>query len=135
LLREKHAFISKFQIMGFRENLRSELDYTGMIVKELAMVSGVNKHTIENYLNTHNCIPSADVAVRIAGALGVTVEYLVTGHERQETNNPSIVVKPQAILKSLESLTKRDRKIVLSLIRNLKEMEDFEKKTANSSVN
>ena len=67
--------------MGFKENLKSELTYSGMMVKELASLSGVNKRTIDNYLNTHNCLPSADAAVRIAGALGVTVEYLITGDE------------------------------------------------------
>jgi transcriptional regulator with XRE-family HTH domain len=63
--------------MGFKENLKPELAYSGMLVKELASISGVNKRTIDNYLNTHNTIPSADAAVRIAGALGVTVEYLI----------------------------------------------------------
>ena len=69
--------------MGFKENFKSELAYSGMLVKELASISGVNKRTIDNYLNTHNTMPSADAAVRIAEALGVTVEYLITGNEKQ----------------------------------------------------
>ena len=64
--------------MGFKENLKSELQYKGMTVRELAELSGVNKQTIDNYLSTHNSIPSADAAVKIAKVLDVSVEYLVT---------------------------------------------------------
>ena len=38
--------------MGFKENLKSELQYTGMTVRALAEKSGVNKQTIDNYLST-----------------------------------------------------------------------------------
>ena len=114
--------------MGFKENLKSELAYSGMLVKELASVSGVNKRTIDNYLNTHNCIPSADAAVRIAAALGVTVEYLITGNKQQKRGASQPVPDSRAILKNLEALNRRDRKIVLNLIKSLKDMEDSEKK-------
>jgi len=73
-------------------------------------------------------MPLADAAVRIADALGVTVEYLITGRERQEQKNHSLVPDPQVILKSLESLNIRDRKIVLSVISTLKEIKDAERK-------
>jgi hypothetical protein len=73
-------------------------------------------------------MPSADAAVRIAGALGVTVEYLITGKQKQQRNYPPLSPDPRVVLKNLESLNKRDRKIVLNLIKSLKEMEDSEKK-------
>ena len=110
--------------MGFKENLKSELAYSGMHVKELARLSGVKKRTIDNYLNTHNCIPSADAAVRIAGVLGVTVEYLITGEERQERNISPLSPDPKVILKNIESLSKRDRKIVLTLVKSLKNLQN-----------
>jgi len=115
--------------MGFKENLKSELAYSGMLVKELASISGVNKRTIDNYLNTHNTMPSADAAVRIAGALGVTVEYLITGNEQKERTPSAPFPDSQVVLKNLETLNKRDRKIVINLIKSLKDMEDLEKKT------
>jgi len=114
--------------MGFKENLKSELIYSGMLVKELAELSGVNKRTIDNYLNTHNCMPSADAAVRIASVLGVTVEYLITGNVRQEQNLSRPVPDSRVILKNLELLSKRDRKIVFSLIKSLREIDDSGKK-------
>lgn len=114
--------------MGFKENLKRELGYSGILVKELASRSGVNKRTIDNYLNTHNTMPSADAAVRIAGALGVTAEYLITGNRQQEQKHPPIIPDPRVVLKNLETLNKRDRKIVLNLIKSLQEIEDSEKK-------
>jgi len=114
--------------MGFKENLKAELAYKDILVKELAALSGVNRRTIDNYLREDGSMPSADAAVRIAEALGVTVEYLVAGRGWKEPNNPPLSPDPRVILKSLESLGRRDRKIVLNLIKSLKEMENSEKK-------
>jgi transcriptional regulator with XRE-family HTH domain len=77
-----YSFLVNMQInMGFKENLKAELVYRGMLVKELAAKTGISKHTIDNYLNVNNCMPSAESAVKIARTLGVSVEYLVTGRD------------------------------------------------------
>ena len=68
-----------YYAMGFRENLKDELKYQGILVKELADKSGVPKGTIDHYLAEKNTEPIAENAVRIAQALNVSVEYLVTG--------------------------------------------------------
>jgi transcriptional regulator with XRE-family HTH domain len=114
--------------MGFKENLKAELAYKDILIKELAVLSGVNRRTIDNYMREDSSIPSADAAVRIAKALGVTVEYLITGNEGQKQKPSSPLPDSRVILKNLEALNKRDRKIVLNLIKSLKEMEDAEKK-------
>lgn len=64
---------------SFRENLRDELDFQGLTVKELSAKTGIIKGSLDNYLGVRASIPPADVAVKIAQALNVTVEYLVTG--------------------------------------------------------
>jgi transcriptional regulator with XRE-family HTH domain len=115
--------------MGFKENLKAELAFKNILIKELASISGVNRRTIDNYLREDGSVPSADVAVRIATALGVTVEYLITGHEQQERSSSPPLPDSRIVLKNLEALNKRDRKIVLNLIKSLKDMEDIEKKT------
>jgi len=63
----------------FKKTLREELDYQGLTVKELAIKSSVAKGALDTYLGKQASMPPADVAVRIASALGVTVEYLVNG--------------------------------------------------------
>ena len=65
--------------MGFKENLKDELKYQGMLVKELADKTGIPKGTIDHYLAEKNTAPIAENAVKIARALNVSVEYLVTG--------------------------------------------------------
>ena len=115
--------------MGFKENLKAELSYKDMLVKELASQSGVNKRTIDNYLREKGSIPSADAAVSIARVLGVSVEYLMTGHEihPEKTASP-LAPDLRIILKFLETLNDRDRKIVFNLVKSLYELEDSEKK-------
>lgn len=63
----------------FRKTLRSELDFQDMKVKELAIRTGISQRTLEGYLGARGSIPPADVAVKIAQVLNVSVEYLVTG--------------------------------------------------------
>jgi transcriptional regulator with XRE-family HTH domain len=75
--------------MGFRENLKAELSYSDMRVNELASISGVKKSTIDSYLRENGYTPSVDAAVRIAKALGVSVEYLVTGTETNQKKSLS----------------------------------------------
>jgi transcriptional regulator with XRE-family HTH domain len=65
--------------MPFAENLRYELNYQGLVVKELAAKTGINVNTLNHYLSGRKSMPPADRAVKIAAALSVTVEYLITG--------------------------------------------------------
>jgi transcriptional regulator with XRE-family HTH domain len=63
----------------FRENLRDELDYQNLTVKELSARTAIPKSTLDCYLGARANLPTLDAAVKIATALGVTVEYLATG--------------------------------------------------------
>ena len=111
--------------MSFRENLKSQLEYSGMLVKELAARSGVKKKTIDSYLAAHGYTPSVETAVSLAKALGVTVEYLVTGTDNINTikNRPfsSLHSDIQEIVLVAEHLNSKDRHIILSLSRLLRD--------------
>jgi transcriptional regulator with XRE-family HTH domain len=101
--------------MGFKENLKSELAYQGMLVKELAALSGISRHTLDNYLNIREYMPSADVAVKIATALGVSVEYLVTGQENtQETVSSSPEIR--VLIQNFKQLSENDRKMIIAIV-------------------
>jgi transcriptional regulator with XRE-family HTH domain len=122
---EKYAFQPILRIMGFRENLKAELSYSGMLVKELAARTGLKKHTIDNYLSVRGRMPAADVAVKIANALGVSVEYLITGSETSENRN-SVHFSPETRYMALiaEKLKPDYRKIAQSFIETLKKHEE-----------
>jgi len=110
--------------MGFRENLKSQLEYSGMLIKELAASSGVKKKTIESYLGARCYTPSVDAAVSIAKALGVTVEYLVTGTDvGKDRPLSSLNSDVQEIVYVSERLNRKDRHIILTLARMLKDRE------------
>lgn len=103
--------------MSFRENLKAELAYQGVLVKELAELSGVNKRTLDNYLREKSNTPPADVAVKIAQALHVSVEYLVTGVEAGVTDTNSGVVELLSIYTDLSLVNKRNLLAIARILR------------------
>ena len=107
--------------MGFRENLKSELQYKGMTVRELAELSGVNKQTIDNYLSTHSSMPSAEAAVKIAKVLDVSVEYLVTGKD----SSPALVSRyspdVRKIADQAQTMSPYERRLISALIKAMGE--------------
>lgn len=66
---------------SFADRLRAEIEYLGLLQKEVAFRAGIKKRALDMYLGVQASMPPADVAVRLAKVLGVTVEYLVTGEK------------------------------------------------------
>ena len=107
--------------MSFKERLKGELEYKGMLVKELANTTGIPKQTIDNYLLTSGSMPPADKAVAIAQTLGVTVEYLVTGQNSPEKKLRHRALSPEtrSIADCVEALPRENRKIVEITVKEL----------------
>jgi len=104
--------------MGFNENLKGELEYKGMLVKELAHKTGIPKQTIDKYLLSNGSIPPADKAVAIARVLGVTVEYLVTGKNSFDRKSRDRLLSPEmrSIADCVEPLSQEERKIIKTAV-------------------
>lgn len=102
--------------------------YAGMFVKELAALSGVNKYSIDNYLNKRGQLPSVEAAVKIARALGVSVEYLVTGEEKGQPAASRLSNEALAIARLAEQLSGNDRKFVFDFIKWMKTRKSPEEK-------
>ena len=116
--------------MSFKKNLKSELTYTGMMVKELSAMTGIKRHTLDNYLNTHNSIPNAEAAVKIAQALGTTVEYLVTGRDYyDEKKTASFPNDLRSLIDIYNRLDKKSRNLALVLLKAMEEHNENEKTT------
>lgn len=96
--------------MGFKENLKDELKYQGMLVKELADKTGIPKGTIDHYLAEKNTAPIAENAVKIAQALNVSVEYLVTGKD-SISNNEDIQYSSQVRLLTTKLSRMNDKQL------------------------
>jgi len=110
----------------FRNTLREELDYQGLTVKELAHKSSVAKGALDSYLGKQASMPPADVAVRIASALGVTVEYLVSGEDGGSKKNQVFISNPKkrSVLKVFDELLPEDQKLTLDFVKVLKKNRD-----------
>ena len=89
---------------GFSKRLRSEIEYIGLTQKEFAAKAGIKKRALDAYLRAQQSMPPADTAVRIAAALGLSVEYLVTGKEYRQTVNISNYLRFRDILDDLAVL-------------------------------
>ena len=102
--------------MGFKENLKDELKYQGILVKELADKCNIPKGTIDHYLAEKCTEPIAENAVKIAKALNVSVEYLVTGND---SSVPGLYTKYSDMIKKFDSLSDREKSAISKMITNL----------------
>lgn len=103
--------------MDFRTRLRQEIEFSGLLDKEVAAKAGITKRAIDSYVGSQGCMPSADVAVKIAKVLGVSVEYLVTGNDERTEENPII----RKININLSKCNDFDKEIILELSKKLSE--------------
>ncbi|MDR1785834.1 MAG: helix-turn-helix transcriptional regulator [Spirochaetaceae bacterium] len=95
--------------------------FLDMQTKQLAALSGIKSQTIASYLGARAKIPSAEAAVRIAQALGVSVEYLVTGKDAGAKQSLAAFPPDMRLMfKTMEYLDTADRKIILALAAMLK---------------
>lgn len=103
----------------FKTNLRAELDYLGLTVKELSAKTGIAKGTLDCYLGVRASMPPADIAAKIANTLGVTVEYLVTGQENKKKDK-LLDHNIRSIIQILVELSEKDIETILGLSNILK---------------
>lgn len=99
--------------MSFAYFLKDELRYQGLTTRELSELSGVNKRTIDHYLMTNPQEPSVTNAYKIAKALKVSVEYLLTG-------NSSLRFKEESeITQTYKSLSTNQKELILTILRTM----------------
>ena len=107
---------------NFGKILRNELDYQGLTVKELAKKSVVEKGALDSYLGKQASMPPADTAVRIAAALGVTVEYLVNGQDNNSGKTAPFFSNPgkRTLLHLYDELLPDEQKLALDFVKFIK---------------
>ena len=105
----------------FRENLRIELGYQGVTVKELAARTGIPIASLDCYLGIRGTLPAVDTAVKIAHALQVSVEYLVNN---ENASTEKTLGKPnleaQKIIRWVSSLNIEQCKAIHNLVKTFK---------------
>lgn len=102
--------------MAFRERLREEIEFKGMLVKEVAAAAGISSSTFLSYIDARGVLPNVETAVRIAQTLGVSVEYLVTGKNENRTFRLNEI---QTIVDDLLALDKEKIAVLQKMIHAL----------------
>jgi len=82
---DRFFMLSFFYMLSFWKRVR-ELLTNDLNQAWLCREIGVSSSSLSAWIN-RNRLPKADMAVKIANALGVSVEYLVTGKENDEDEN------------------------------------------------
>ncbi len=106
--------------MGFRENLKEELKYQDIKVKELSAMTGIPKGTLDHYLAEKCTVPPADAAVKIANALNVSVEKLVA-ETPGESKDHKIKSSVEHLALKIDRLSDADRRLVELLVERLQD--------------
>lgn len=102
--------------MSFVKRLREAVEGSGYLHKEIADKANIKKRAFDMYVGGRESMPPADVAVRIAKVLGVTVEYLATG------KNPEgfiLNAQDRKLMNMYNELDTNDKQIVLDLVKSL----------------
>ena len=104
--------------MGFKEKLKDELTFQDIQTKELAVKTGISLNTLNHYLASNGNDPSAENALKIAQALGVSVEYLMTG--KNASISDDIKPKVKKMIGELNYLSDEDLDLLGEVAKRLK---------------
>ena len=104
--------------MDFRTRLREQIDYLGLTDKEVAAKAGITKRSLDTYVGARACMPAADIAVKLANVLGVSVEWLITGNQNT-AQNPEV----QELISNYSKLSNHDKKLLLQIIYDMNNIE------------
>jgi transcriptional regulator with XRE-family HTH domain len=126
-------------VSSFSDRLRAEIEYAGLTQEEFADKAGIKKRSLDGYLGPQKSLPLADTAVKIASALGVSVEYLVTGKDAHysEPRHPLNMAKYMAnyqkyrnILDDLADLSEDSRGLARKIIQTIAKHDRIKQKKA-----
>ena len=101
-------------MLEFWNNVKEELDYKLWSQKELAAKTEISYNTLQSWI-TKDRLPDAADAVKIAEALDVTVEKLVTGKERVSKNDDEL----NCLYSEIRHLSPEDLKLAKIIINRL----------------
>ncbi len=101
--------------MGFKERLRDEIEYRGLLVKEVSAAVGISNSTFLSYIDARGVLPNVETAVKIAKYLGVSVEYLVDGNSEEIKNEVSFHSEKMQLNESYEKLSSHDKSILVKI--------------------
>lgn len=110
--------------MNFWEKVDQERELKNLTRKELAYKANFSLNSISTGI-ARNSIPAADVAVRIANALGTTVECLIGQKKNEQVTPPQPIIsdkkealykKYHALIEDFDKLSPENQKAVIQIV-------------------
>ena len=101
--------------MTFWENVDSELIFIGMERKELGQKAGFPESYISKGIARKSC-PSAELALKIADALNVSIEKLVTGTDRKASSKDSISPDIRAMITKMNKFSPEEKQVIFDMV-------------------
>jgi transcriptional regulator with XRE-family HTH domain len=111
-----------------RDNLKAAVAKSGLIVKEIAARSGVNKRTVDKWVGASATEPKVNDLYRVCKVLSVTMEWIVDGEAGAEyvrtvvRNDPFSVRVPDRIKDIVGNLLLLDDDELVGIRANAKAM-------------
>lgn len=101
--------------MSFWENVDEELKFRGMERKELGTKAGFPESYISKGI-ARKSSPSADLALRIAKVLNVSIEFLITGKEPQKNSvDGRLSPDTKRLITKLNKLSPKQKQIIFDM--------------------
>jgi transcriptional regulator with XRE-family HTH domain len=109
-----------------RDNLKAAVANSGMIVKEIAAKSKVNKRTVDKWVGVSATEPKVNDLYKVCKVLSVTMEWVVDGEAGTEfikavvRNDPMTVQVPDRIRDIVANLLLLDDNEIIGIRANAK---------------
>ena len=101
--------------MDFWNRVEEELNFQGKTKKELAIITGIKEHTLHKGFERKSS-PSADAALKIADALNVPVEKLVTGIDRKTPAKDNISPEIKAMITKMNKFSPEEKQVIFDMV-------------------
>ena len=101
--------------MDFWKRVEEELEFQGKTKKELALLTNIKEQTLHKAFE-RGSTPSAETALKIAKALNVSIEFLITGKEPSEASeNQRLDPQIKQLITKLNHFTPKQKKVIFDM--------------------
>ena len=101
--------------MDFWKRVEEELEFQGKSKKELAILTDIKEQTLHKAFE-RGSTPSAETALKIAKALNVSIEFLITGKEPSESSeNQRLDPQIKQLITKLNHFTPKQKKVIFDM--------------------
>ena len=101
--------------MDFWKRVEEELEFQGKSKKELAILTDIKEQTLHKAFE-RGSTPSAETALKIAKALNVSIEFLITGKEPSEASeNQRLDPQIKQLITKLNHFTPKQKKVIFDM--------------------